>query len=75
VGAGVEGGGQLGPGAGRVLALGPGDEVPGGVAAIQPGGIDGNGRGLGDQFGFECGRDGAFEEVDEDPPFKSRPSA
>jgi hypothetical protein len=58
-----------------VLALGTGDEVPGGMAAIQAGGIDGDGRLLGDQFGLDCGRDGAFEEVEEDPPFSSRPSA
>jgi hypothetical protein len=58
-----------------VLALGSGDEVPRGVPAIQTGGIDGDGGLLGDQFGFERGRDGALEEVDEDPPFKSRPSA
>lgn len=75
VGVGIDGGGQLGPRARRVLALGAGDEVPRGVAAIQTGGIDGNGGGFGDQFGFARGRDGAFEEVDEDPPFKSRPSA
>jgi hypothetical protein len=72
---GVDGGGQLGPGAGRVLALGARNEVPRGVAAVEPGGIDGDGRLLGDQFGLECGRDGAFEEVDEAPPFRSRPSA
>jgi hypothetical protein len=72
---GIEGGGQLGPTLGRVLALGAGDEVSGGVAAIQAGGIDGDGGLLGDQFGFECGRDGALEEVDEDPPFSSRPKA
>jgi hypothetical protein len=72
---GVDGGGQLGPTLGRVLALGAGDEVPGGVAAVQTGGIDGDGRGFGDQFARGCGRDGTFEEVDEDPPFKSRPSA
>ena len=58
-----------------MLALGSGDEVPRGVAAVQAGGIDGDGRGFGDQFGFDGGRDGAFEEVDEEPPFKSRPSA
>ena len=72
---GVNSGGQLGPTLGRVLALGAGDEVSGRVPAIQAGGIDGDGRGVGDQFGFECGRDGALEEVDEDPPFSSRPSA
>jgi hypothetical protein len=75
VGMGIDGGGQLGPTLGRVLALGAGDEVSGSVAAIQTGGIDGDGRGFGDQFAFECGRDGALEEVDEDPPFSSRPSA
>lgn len=72
---GIDCGGQLGPTLGRVLALAPGDEVTRGVAAIQARGIDGDRRLLGDQFDLECGRDGAFEEVDEDPPFKSRPSA
>jgi hypothetical protein len=72
---GVEGGGQLGPTLGGVLALGTGDEVSGGVAAIQTGGVDGDRRLLGDQFGLDCGGDGAFEEVDEGPPFSSRPSA
>jgi len=72
---GVDRGGQLGPTLGRVLALGAGDEVTGGVAAVQAGGIDGDGRLLGDQFGLDGGRDGALEEVDEDPPFNSRPSA
>ena len=71
----IDGGGQLGPGPGRVFALGSGDEVSGGVPAVQARGIDGDGGLFGDQFGFECGRDGTFEEVDEDPPFKSRPSA
>lgn len=71
----VEGGGQLRPGAGRVLGAAAGDEVSGGVAAIQAGGIDGRSGPLGDQAAVECGRDGALEEVDEDPPFKSRPSA
>jgi hypothetical protein len=68
VGMGVDRGGQLGPGAGRVLALGAGDEVPRGVSAVESGGIDGDGRLLGDQFGFDSGRDGSLEEVDEDPP-------
>lgn len=72
---GVDGGGQLGPALGRVLALGAGDEVTRGVPAIEAGGIDGNGGGFGDQFTLGCRREGAFEEVDEDPPFKSRPSA
>ena len=58
-----------------MLALGAGDEVPGGVPAVEPGGIDGDGGLFGDQFGFACGRDGALEEVDEGPPFRSRPSA
>lgn len=58
---GVDGGGQLGPTLGRVLALGAGDEVPGRVAAIETGGIDGDGRLFGDQFASECGRDGALE--------------
>ena len=71
----INGGGQLGPGAGRVLALGAGDEVPRGVPAVQAGGIDGDGRRVGDQFGRDGGRDGALEEVDEGPPFSSRPSA
>ena len=75
MGVGIDGGGQLGPTLGRVLALAWGDEVARGVPAIQAGGVDGDGGGFGDQFGFGCGRDGAFEEVDEDPPFKSRPSA
>jgi hypothetical protein len=75
VGVGIDGGAQLGPGAGRVLALGAGNEVSGGVAAVQAGGIDGDGGLIGDQFGRACGRDGAFEEVDEGPPFSSRPSA
>jgi hypothetical protein len=75
VGMGIDGGGQLGPALGRVLALGSGDEVSGRVPAIQAGGIDSDGGGLGDQFGFDSGRDGAPEEVDEDPPFSSRPSA
>ena len=72
---GVDGGGQLRPGAGRVLALASGDEIARGVPAVQAGGIDGGGGSFGDQFAFDGGRDGAFEEVDEDPPFKSRPSA
>lgn len=72
---GVDGGGQLGPGPGRVLAPGSGDEVARRVPAIQAGRIDGDGGGFGDQFGFECGRDGAFEEGEEAPPFSSRPSA
>jgi hypothetical protein len=66
---------QLGPGAGRVLALGSGDEITRRVPAIQPGGIDGNGRLLRDQAAVGCGRDGTFEEVEEDPPFSSRASA
>jgi hypothetical protein len=72
---GVNGGGQLRPTARRVLTLGAGDEVPGGVPAIQPGGVDGDGGLLGDQAAVGRGRDGAFEEVEEDPPFSSRPSA
>lgn len=72
---GIDGGRQLGPTLGRVLALGAGDEIARGVATVEPGGIDGNGRCLGDQFALGCGRDGALEEVDEGPPFKSRPSA
>jgi hypothetical protein len=72
---GVDGGGQLRPTAGRVLALGAGDEVTRGVPAVEPGGIDGDGRLFGDQFGFDGGRDGALEEVEEAPPFSSRPSA
>lgn len=72
---GIDGGGQLGPGARGVLALGSGDEVARGVPAVQAGGIDGDRGCLGDQFGLERGRDGALEEVDEDPPFSSRPSA
>jgi hypothetical protein len=71
----VEGGGQLGPGTRGVLALRTGNEVAGGVAAIQAGGINSRGRLFGDQFGLDCGRDGAFEEVEEGPPFKSRASA
>jgi hypothetical protein len=72
---GVNGGGQLRPTACRVFAFGSGYKVSGGVAAIQTGGIDGDGRLLGDQFGLNCGGEGAFEEVEEAPPFKSRPSA
>ena len=66
---------QLGPGAGRVFALGSGDEVPRRVPAIQPGGSDGDGRLLGDQAALGSRRDGPFEEVEEDPPFRSRASA
>jgi hypothetical protein len=66
---------QLGPRAGRVFAFGSGDEVPGRVPAIQAGGIDGNGRLLRDQAAVGCGRDGTFEQVEEDPPFRSRASA
>lgn len=72
---GIDGGSQLGPTLGRVLALGSGDEIARGVTAVETGGVDGDGGGFGDQFGLECGRDGALEEVDEAPPFKSRPSA
>ena len=45
---GIDGGGQLGPTFGRVRALGSGDEVARGVAAVQAGGIDGDGGGFGD---------------------------
>lgn len=72
---GVAGGRQLGVRPGGVLALRAGDEVPGRVAGVQPGGVDGGGRLLGDQAGVARGRDGAAEEVEEDPPFSSRPSA
>jgi hypothetical protein len=72
---GVEGGRQLRPGAGGVLALGAGDEVTRGVPTVEAGGINGDGRLFGDQSGLECRRDGAFEQVDEGPPFSSRASA
>lgn len=72
---GVDRGGQLGPRAGRVLALGPGDEVPGRVPGVPPGGIDGDGRLVGDQAAIDGGRDGAEEEVEEPPPFSSRSRA
>lgn len=66
---------EFGPTAGCVFALGPRDEVSGGVAAIEAGGIDGDGRLFGDQFRLDGGCNGALEEVEEDPPFNSRPSA
>jgi hypothetical protein len=66
---------EFGPTACGELALGTGDEVPGSVPAIEAGRIDGDGGSFGDQFGRDRGRDGTFEEVDEDPPFSSRPSA
>ena len=71
----VAGDREFGPGAGGVLALGTGDEVARGVPAVEAGRIDGDGRLFGDQFRLDSGRDGAFEEVDEDPPFSSRASA
>jgi len=67
--------GELGPRASRVLALGAGDEVPRRVPAIQPGRIDGDGRLVRDQAALGRGYDGAAEEVEERPPFNSRPSA
>lgn len=70
--AGVAGDGQLGPRAGRVCAVGAGNEVPRRVPGIQPGGIDGNGRLGGDQAGVTRARNGAFEEIEERPPFNSR---
>jgi hypothetical protein len=75
VGVRIDRSGQFRPTAGGVLALGAGDEVPRRVPAIQSGGIDGDGRGFGDQAALGSGRNGAFEEVEEDPPFSSRPSA
>jgi hypothetical protein len=75
VGMGVGRDGELGPRAGRVFALGPGDEVPRRVPAIQPGCIDGDGWDVRDQARIDSGRDGPFEEVEEDPPFRSRASA
>jgi hypothetical protein len=72
MGVGVDGGGQLGPGAGGMLSAAAGDEVTRGVPAIQARGIDSDGRLIGDQPRVDCGRDGALEEVDEGPPFKSR---
>lgn len=68
----VAGDRELGPTLGRVLAPGAGDEVTGGVAAVQAGGVNGDGRLLGDQAACECGRNGAVKEVKEVPPFKSR---
>ena len=69
---GIAGDGQFGPRAGRVRAAGAGDEVPGRVPGVQPGGIDGDGRLGGDQAGVTRARDGAFEEVEERPPLSSR---
>jgi len=68
----VDRGGQLGPTAGRLLGARTGDEVARGVAAVEAGGIDGDGGSFGDQLALDRGRNGAFEEVEEAPPFNSR---
>jgi len=71
----VDRGAQLGPRPGRVLATRARNEIARRVAAIQTGGINRNGWSFGNQARVGCGRDGAFEEGEECPPFKSRPSA
>ena len=72
VGVRIDRSGQLGPTACGVLAFGTGDEVSGGVTAVETGGIDGDGGSFGDQLALDRGRNGAFEEVEEAPPFNSR---
>ena len=53
--------------------MGPGDEVPERMADVQAGGIDGDGRLLGDQAGVGCGCDRAFEEAEKGPPLGAGP--
>ena len=74
VAAGLDGDRQLGPQPGGVLAAGPLEEVPGRVAALQPGPVHRRGRLLADQAGLGRGRGGA-EQEDELPFFSSRCSA
>jgi hypothetical protein len=66
---------QLGPQPGAVLAVGPLEEVAGGVPALQAGGIDGRRRLLADQTALSCARGGAVDEQDELPFFSSRLAA
>jgi hypothetical protein len=70
---GIDRGGELGPGG--VLGSRPAGEVSGRVSAVQAGGIDGDGRGVGDQVALGCGRGGAGEEDDGLPFFRIRASA
>ena len=67
--------GELGPGPGGLLRPGPVDEVAGCVPALQPGGIDGDGRLRPDQAAVGSGRGGAEEQDDELPFLRSRCSA
>lgn len=66
----VDGGGQLGPGG--ALGPGPAGEVPGGVPALQAGGINRRRGPLADQAAVGSGRGGAEEEDDEPPFSRSR---
>jgi hypothetical protein len=68
----IDGDGDLGPQPRGVLAAGSLEEVAGGVAALQPGGIDSRGRPVADQAAVGCGRGGAVEEDDELPFLSSR---
>ena len=68
---GIAGHGQLGPQPGVVLAVGPFEEVAGGVPALHAGGIDGRRRLWADQTALLCARGGAMEEQDELPFFSS----
>jgi hypothetical protein len=69
---GVADGGELGPGRGAVLAAGALEEVAGGVAALQAGGVDGRRGLLADQAALLGARGGLEEEQDELPFFTSR---
>ena len=51
------------------------EEVPGRVAALQPGPVHRGGRLVADQAAIPCGGGGAEEEDDERPFFRSRCSA
>jgi hypothetical protein len=66
---------QLGPKPGAVLAAGALKEVLGGVAALQPGGVDGRLGLLTDQAALLGARGGPEEEADDLPFFSSRRAA
>ncbi len=72
---GVADGGQFGPGAGQLLAAGALEEVLGGVAVLQAGGVDGGLQLVTDQAALLGARGGLEEEQDEVPFSQSRCSA
>jgi hypothetical protein len=75
VAGGIAGDGEFGPKPRGVLPPGSLEEVPGGVSALQPGGVYRGGWLVADQAAFGGGRGGPQEEADDLPFFSSRPAA